>query len=80
MTFSLNAAFFARQAADVIAFAIQHGGIAQYANVEKYIGLLVIVPLIIVGVVPMLNGRVNYANFTHLVQTAKVNQTPVIAT
>jgi len=54
----------------LITFSIQHGGIAGTANIQKYIGLLVIVPLIIVGVVPILNGHLNYANFMHLVPPA----------
>lgn len=70
VTFSLNAAFFVGAAFMLITFAIQHGGIAGTANIQKYIGLLVIVPLIIVGVVPILNGHVNYSNFLHLVPPA----------
>src|SRR6202171_1026176 len=66
VTFSVNAAFFVGAAFMFITFAIQHRGIGGTASIQKYIGLLVIVPLIIVGVVPILNGHVNYSNFVHL--------------
>ena len=67
VTFSFNAAFFVGAAFMFITFAIQHRGIGGTANIQKYIGLLVMVPLVIVGVVPILNGHVDYSNFTHLV-------------
>ena len=67
VTFSLNAAFFVGTALMLVTFALQHRGIGGTANIQKFIGLLVIVPLVIVGVVPILNGRVNYSNFLHLV-------------
>ncbi len=67
VTFSLNAAFFVGTALMLVTFALQHRGIGGTANIQKYIGLLVIVPLVIVGLVPILNGRVNYSNFARLV-------------
>jgi amino acid transporter len=67
VTISLNAAFFVGAALMLLTFAIQHRGIGSTANIQKYIGLVVIVPLVIVGVVPILNGQVHYSNFMHLV-------------
>src|ERR1700676_1018343 len=67
VTFSFNAAFFVGAAFMFITFAIQHRGIGGTANIQKYIGLLVMVPLVIVGIVPILNGHVDYSNFSHLV-------------
>jgi amino acid transporter len=49
------------------AFAIQHRGVLGTAKVQMWIGLLVIIPMLIVGVVPFFNGGVNYANYTPLV-------------
>ncbi len=49
------------------AFAIQHRGILGTARVQMWIGLLVIIPMLIVGVVPFLNGGVNYSNYTPLI-------------
>ncbi len=70
VTISLNAAFFVGAALMLITFAIQHRGIGSTANIQKYLGLLVIVPLVIVGVVPILNGQLHYANFMHLLPPA----------
>jgi amino acid transporter len=67
VTFSFNAAFFVGAALMFVTFAIQHRGIGGTASIQKYIGLLVMVPLVIVGVVPILNGHVDYSNFVHLV-------------
>ena len=53
-------------ATDVVTFAIQHRGILGTANVQKYIGLLVIIPMIIVGVVPILTGQINWSNYSPL--------------
>ena len=58
--FSFNATFFIGAIIMLITFAIQHRGILGTANVQKYIGLLVIVPMLIVGVIPLLNGAVHY--------------------
>ena len=61
--FSLNATFFIGAVIMLVTFAIQHRGILGTANVQKYIGLLVIVPMLIVGVIPLFNGQINYGNF-----------------
>jgi amino acid transporter len=68
--FSLNAAFFVGAVLMLITFAIQHRGISSTANIQRYIGLCVMVPLVIVGVVPVLSGRVSFANFLHLIPPA----------
>ena len=54
----------------LLTFAIQHRGILGTANVQKYIGLLVIIPMLIVGVVPILTGQINWANYSPLVPLA----------
>ena len=66
VSFSFNAAFFIGAVLMLITFAIQHRGILGTANVQKYIGLAVIVPMLIVGVVPILTGQINWSNFTPL--------------
>ena len=70
VSFSLNATFFIGAILMLITFAIQHRGILGTANVQKYIGLLVIIPMLIVGVVPILTGQINWANFSPLVPLA----------
>ena len=59
--------FFIGAALMLFAFAIQHRGILGTARVQMWIGLFVIIPMLIVGVVPFLNGGVDYANYTPLV-------------
>ncbi len=48
----------------LIVFAIQHRGILSTAKVQMAVGLLVILPMLIVGVVPLLQGKVVAENFT----------------
>ncbi|MGH6643904.1 MAG: APC family permease, partial [Bradyrhizobium sp.] len=68
--FSLNATFFIGAVLMLITFAIQHRGILGTANVQKYIGLLVIIPMLIVGVVPIVTGQINWSNYSPLVPLA----------
>jgi amino acid transporter len=70
VSFSLNATFFIGAVLMLITFAIQHRGILGTANVQKYIGLLVIIPMLIVGLVPLVTGQINWANFSPLVPLA----------
>lgn len=64
VSFSFNAAFFIGAALMLLTFAIQHRGIVGTASVQKYIGLLVIIPMLIVGVVPILTGQIDWSNFS----------------
>ena len=54
----------------LLMFAIQHRGILGTANVQKYIGLLVILPMLIVGIVPIITGQINWSNYSPLVPLA----------
>jgi amino acid transporter len=67
VSFSLNAVFFIGVALMLMTFAIQHRGILGTANVQKYIALLVIIPMLIVGIVPILTGQINWDNYSPLV-------------
>ena len=51
----------------LIMFAIQHRGIASTANAQKLLAIIVLVPLLLVGLVPILTGAINSANVTGLV-------------
>jgi amino acid transporter len=64
VAFSFNAAFFVGAVLMLITFAIQHRGILGTASVQKYMGLAVIIPMFIVGVVPILTGQIDWSNFT----------------
>ncbi|HEX2840495.1 APC family permease [Hyphomicrobium sp.] len=66
VSYSLNAAFFIGAALMLLTFAIQHRGILGTANVQKFIGLLVIIPMLIVGIVPILTGQIEWSNYTPL--------------
>lgn len=65
----IGATFFIGAILMLITFAIQHRGVLGTAQVQKWIGLLVLIPMAIVGIVPFLNGGVNTANFSPLVPT-----------
>lgn len=70
VSFSFNSTFFIGAVLMLITFAIQHRGISGTARVQMVFGLLVIVPMIIVGVVPLLSGKVSMANFSPFVPLA----------
>ncbi len=76
--FSLNATFFIGVILMLTCFSIQHRGIFGTASVQKYIGLLVIVPMLIVGVVPLFNGHVNYGNFLPLAPLNATSTGPLV--
>jgi len=67
---SINATFFIGAILMLIVFAIQHRGILGTARVQLVIGLLVIVPMFIVGVVPILTGKVMGSAFAPFVPLA----------
>lgn len=70
VSFSLNATFWIGAVLMLLTFAIQHRGILGTAAVQKVVGLLVIVPLLIVGVVPILTGQINWDNYSPIVPLA----------
>ncbi len=51
----------------LIMFAIQHRGIASTASAQKVLAIVVLVPLLLVGLVPILTGAIDSANVTGLV-------------
>jgi len=63
----VGATFFIGAIIMLAAFAVQHRGVLGTARIQMLIGLLVVIPMLIVGIVPFFNGGVNYANFTPLV-------------
>jgi amino acid transporter len=71
VSFSLGSTFFIGAIIMLVVFSIQHRGILGTASVQKYVGLLVIIPMAIVGVIPLFNGHVHYATaFAPLVPLA----------
>ncbi len=71
VSFSLNSVFWIGAVLMLIVFAIQHRGILGTANVQKYIGLIVIIPMLIVGIVPIITGQINWDNYSPLVPLAE---------
>jgi amino acid transporter len=51
----------------LVMFWIQHRGIASTAKAQKYLAIIVLVPLLLVGLVPIFNGSINSANVSGLV-------------
>jgi amino acid transporter len=51
----------------LVILAIQHRGIASTASAQKWLAIIVLVPLLLVGLVPILNGSIIGANVTGLV-------------
>jgi amino acid transporter len=70
VSFSLNAIFWIGVILMLIVFSIQHRGILGTANVQKVIGLIVIIPMLIVGIVPILTGQINWDNYSPFVPLA----------
>ncbi|MDX6302499.1 MAG: hypothetical protein QOF53_3713 [Nocardioidaceae bacterium] len=62
-----NATFLIAAGLLLLVFALQHGGILRAARVQTVVGLAVLIPLLIVGVVPVLTGDVVSTNFTPFV-------------
>jgi amino acid transporter len=60
----LNATFFIGAVLMLISFAIQHRGILGTARVQTIVGIAVIVPLLIIGVVPLITGDVVRESFS----------------
>ncbi|MBL4926861.1 APC family permease [Fuscibacter oryzae] len=51
----------------LIMLAIQHRGVNSTATAQKWLAVIVLVPLLLVGLVPLFTGAINYANVTNLV-------------
>lgn len=62
----VNATFFIGAILMLIVFGIQHRGILGTARVQMIVGIAVIVPLLVIGVVPLITGDVAMRNFSPL--------------
>jgi amino acid transporter len=59
----LNAQFLIAAAFLLVVFALQHHGILRAARVQMVIGVAVLLPLLLVGVVPLVSGEVAQSSF-----------------
>ncbi|MDR0809807.1 MAG: APC family permease [Gemmobacter sp.] len=66
-TLHFNSTFVIGVALMLVIFAIQHRGIASTAKSQKYMALVVLIPLLLVGLVPILTGSINSMNVTNIV-------------
>ena len=65
-TLHFNSTFLIGVALMLIILAIQHRGVAQTASAQKWLAIIVLVPLLLVGLVPILTGAINTMNVTNL--------------
>jgi amino acid transporter len=70
LTLRINAAFLLGAVILFSVKAIQDGGILRSANTTKILGISAMIPLILIGVVPILTGDVVRSNFFPLVPLA----------
>jgi amino acid transporter len=66
-TANINATFVIGGILMLIIFAIQHRGIAGTASVQKWLAIIVLVPLLLIGIYPIISGSIQSANVTGLV-------------
>lgn len=67
LTLRINATSIVGTIILLIVFAIQHRGISAAAKVQTIIGLAVLIPLFIVGIVPLISGDVLASNLVPVV-------------
>jgi amino acid transporter len=66
-TLHFNSTFVIGTVLMLIIFAIQHRGIASTAKSQKIMAIIVLVPLLLVGLVPILSGSIDSMNVTNIV-------------
>lgn len=66
LTLRIDATFILGALILLVVFAIQHGGILRAARFQMVVGLAVVIPLLIVGIVPFLTGDVLASNLLPL--------------
>lgn len=66
-TLHFNATFVIGLILMLMIFAIQHRGISSTAKAQRVMAIIVLVPLLLVGLVPILNGSINTMNVTGIV-------------
>ncbi|GLS88226.1 permease [Cypionkella aquatica] len=66
-TLHFNSTFVIGVVLMLIMLAIQHRGIAATASAQKVLAVVVLVPLLLVGLIPILTGEINTMNVTGIV-------------
>jgi amino acid transporter len=65
-TLHFNSTFLIGVALMLLILVIQHRGIAQTASAQKWLAIIVLTPLLLVGLVPIITGQINSMNVTNL--------------
>lgn len=65
--FNVNATFVIGAILMLIIFAIQHRGISSTASAQKWLAIIVLVPLALIGLWPIFTGKIDMMNVTGLV-------------
>jgi len=65
-TLHFNSTFVIGAVLMLVIFWIQHRGIAATASAQKWLAIIVLVPLLLVGLVPIFTGAIDSANVTGL--------------
>jgi amino acid transporter len=78
LTIRLNATFLVGAAVMLLVFAVQHGGILRSAKATMLLGIVALVPLLVIGMVPILTGDLPAASFLPLVPLARDSADNVI--
>jgi amino acid transporter len=71
LSLRINSTFILGAAVLLITFAIQHRGILNAARIQTILGIAALVPLILVGTVPLITGDLPMQNLLPLVPFAK---------
>ena len=66
-TLHFNSTFIIGVVLMLIMLAIQHRGIATTASAQKLLAVIVLVPLLLVGLIPIVTGQINTMNVTGIV-------------
>ncbi|WP_349434994.1 APC family permease [Pararhizobium sp. A13] len=66
-TANLNATFVIGGILMLVIFAIQHRGIQGTASVQKWLAIIVLLPLLVIGLYPIFSGQIDSANVTGLI-------------
>ena len=79
LTLRLNATFVLGAALLLLAFAIQHRGISGAARVQMVLGIAALAPLVLLALVPLLDGAVRGANLLPLAPLAHAPDGTLVA-
>jgi amino acid transporter len=71
LTIRINATFLVGAAVMLAVFTVQHGGILRSAKATMFLGIVALVPLLVIGMIPVLTGDLPAANFLPLVPLAR---------